>query len=55
MTAFLSFDVLRVPGVRRDVLRRSDAQHPVRWFVRCADRPVRRWRTGNKVPELPPG
>jgi hypothetical protein len=50
MAAFLSVDVHRAhaaPSLPRHV----DASRPTGWLIA----PIRRWRTGNKAPELPPG
>ena len=58
MTAFLAVDVLRVhaaPIGVRAAMRRANASRPVGWLDKRYGQPVRRWRIGTKVPELPPG
>ena len=55
MTAFLNIGVPRAPACPRDALRRVDASRSIEWLIRPFGRPIRRWRSGNKAPEFPPG
>ena len=58
MTGFLAFDAsgmyAALNGAHVAVLH-VDAPRPVAWLYRRYGQPVRRWRIGTKVPELPPG
>jgi hypothetical protein len=55
MTAFLNIDFLCASACPRVALRQVEATRPVGWLVRPYGRPIGRWRTGTKAPELPPG
>jgi len=55
MTAFLNIGFLCAHSCPRVVLRHVDPQHPVGWLIRPYGRPIGRWRTGSKTPEIPPG
>jgi hypothetical protein len=55
MTAFLNIGFLCAGACPCVVLRHVDAVRPVGWLIRPYGRPIGRWRTGNKAPELPPG